>query len=51
MLQEFSLNRCAPFKPFKPPPYPPPRRGGGQRWGLERSGAIELLERFELERS
>jgi len=32
------------FKPFKPLLNPPPRRGGGNRWGLER---FELLERFE----
>src|SRR6266542_1939713 len=27
--------------------FPPPRRGGGLRRGIERSGAIEPLERFE----
>src|ERR1044071_8468312 len=26
---------------------PPPRRGGGKRWGFERSEAMERLERFE----
>jgi hypothetical protein len=26
---------------------PPPRRGGGNRWGLELSAAVERLERFE----
>src|SRR5688500_2398554 len=37
------------FKPFKPFPSfnPPPRRGGGNRWGLERSAAVERLELFE----
>src|SRR5581483_5537845 len=35
------------FKSFNPLLHPPPRRGGGKRRGLERSAAIERLERFE----
>jgi hypothetical protein len=29
--------------------FPPPRRGGGLRKGVERSEAVERLERFELQ--
>jgi hypothetical protein len=38
-------NRLYPL--LNPPPQSRRSRGGGQRWGLERSEAIELLERFE----
>ncbi len=44
----FSFKPFKQFKPLKPPPHPPPRRGGGNRWGIERSVAVERLERFEL---
>src|SRR5262245_37393854 len=34
-------NRSSPLL------HPPPRRGGGKRWGIEQSAAVERLERFE----
>jgi len=37
-----------PFKSLKPPPYILPRVAGEeQRWGFERSAAVERFERLE----
>jgi len=49
-------DKILSFKTFKPLLHPPPRRGGGQRWGFEPfdcaqdklHAVIELLEQFEL---
>ena len=37
--EEFKTFHCAPFQSFNPLLHPPPRRGGGKRWGHD--------ERFE----
>jgi hypothetical protein len=45
-----SFKQFKMFKPFNPLLHPPPRRGGGKRWGLDLSEAVErneVVERFE----
>ena len=41
-------NRSSRSNRSNPLLNPPPRRGGGHRWRLEQSVAVERLERFEL---
>src|SRR5262249_55152900 len=42
-----SSNRSSRSNRSNPLLKSPPRRGGGDRWGLERSAAVERLEQFE----